>query len=221
MTYPVAERFVSINGEGKCAGQLALFLRFPGCNLTCSYCDTAWVNEADCPVENFTMDELLREVQTSGVRHLTVTGGEPLLQPDMAALLTALSHLPALQVEVETNGSVDLESFIQLAPRVSFTMDYKLPHSRMEAAMCLGNLALLRESDCLKFVCGSRADLQRAKELMDAYQLDTRVPVYFSPVFGSITGDEIVTFMKKEALVGVRMQLQLHKFIWPPERRGV
>jgi len=221
MTYPVAERFVSINGEGRCAGQLALFLRFPGCNLACSYCDTAWVNEAGAPVENLEVDELLREVENSGVRHLTVTGGEPLLQPNIAALLSALSDLPSIQVEVETNGSVDLEPFMQAAPRVCFTMDYKLPYSGMEAKMHLGNLALLRETDCLKFVCGSRADLQRAKELIEAHQLDARVPVYLSPVFGTITADEMVTFMKEEALVGVRLQLQLHKFIWPPEMRGV
>ena len=221
MNYPIAERFVSINGEGRWAGMLALFLRFPGCNLTCSYCDTLWVNEKACPAEELTLEEIITSIQQAGVRHVTITGGEPLLQPGMEGLLASLSELEGVQVEVETNGSVSLSPFQAAAPKVSFTMDYKMPSSGMEAFMCLPNLALLREGDTLKLVCGSREDLEKARALLCGDEISPSVPVYLSPVFGRLSGAEIVTYMKAHGLVRARLQLQLHKFIWPPEQRGV
>lgn len=221
MNYSLAERFVSINGEGQFAGKLAAFLRFPGCNLRCSYCDTLWANESDCKAELVSQEEILAYVKGAGVHHVTVTGGEPLLQPHIAQLLSALCALPDVQVEVETNGSVDLGPFLQSAPLVHFTMDYKLPDSGMEHTMHLPNLSLLRETDTLKFVCGSIKDLTRMKEIVDKFALDTRVPIYLSPVFGKITPADMVDFMKDKAMTQVRLQLQLHKFIWPPEQRGV
>lgn len=221
MNYPLAERFVSINGEGQFAGKLAVFLRFPICNLRCSYCDTRWANESDCEAELISKEEILAYVKGAGVHHVTVTGGEPLLQPHMAQLLSALCALPDVQVEVETNGSVDLSPFLQAAPQVHFTMDYKLPTSGMENQMHLPNLSLLRETDTLKFVCGSAFDLTRAKEIVDKFALETRVPIYLSPVFGKITPADMVDFMKDKAMTQVRLQLQLHKFIWPPEQKGV
>lgn len=221
MTYPLAERFVSINGEGQWAGKLSYFLRFPVCNLRCSYCDTKWVNEKGFTAKNLKLEEILAAVRASGVEQVTVTGGEPLLQPGMGDLLLALSELPGVQVEVETNGSVPLERFQAAAPRVSFTMDYKLPFSGMEERMHLPNLLLLRGRDALKLVCGSRGDLERARELLVEYNLSGRVPVFFSPVYGSLEPAEIVNFFKEAGLSQVRLQLQLHKFIWPPEQRGV
>lgn len=219
MTYSLAERFVSINGEGQHVGLLAVFLRFPGCNLRCSYCDTQWANETDCTVESLSKEEILSYVAKTGVHHVTVTGGEPLLQAGIAELLQSLSMLPHVQVEVETNGSVDLSPFLKAAPLVHYTMDYKLPGSGMEPAMHRPNLTQLRETDTLKFVCGSASDLTRMSEILDKYPL--RVPIYLSPVFGQITPADMVDFMKDTALSQVRLQLQLHKFIWPPEQRGV
>lgn len=221
MSYRLAERFVSINGEGPFAGLLALFLRFPGCNLRCSYCDTLWVNEEGCPVEELDLQEILAYVKETGVRHVTVTGGEPLLQPEITQLLLALCALDGVEVEVETNGSVALRPFMEQAPRLHFTMDYKLPGSGMEAQMCLDNLSVLRQADALKFVCGSRADMQRAKEIAAQYALVTRVPCYLSPVFERINGEEMVDFMREHAMTRMRLQLQLHKCIWTPEMRGV
>ena len=220
MTYPIAECFLSVNGEGQRAGELAIFLRFPGCNLACSYCDTAWVNEPDCAAEPMETEEILSFVKNAGARNVTVTGGEPLLQPGIAELLRALTKA-GFDVEVETNGSVDLAPFQEAAPKARFTMDYKLPGSGMEARMHLPNLALLRREDTLKLVCGSREDLQRVKTLLEAGALENGARLYISPVFGQISPEEIVEFMKKEKLAGVRLQLQLHKFIWPPEQRGV
>lgn len=221
MKYRLAERFVSINGEGTRAGMLAVFLRFPGCNLACSYCDTAWVNEPQCPVEELHLQEMISYVLNTKVKNVTITGGEPLLQPGMDKLLATLSLDAGLQVEVETNGSVCLEPFQSIAPNVSFTMDYKLPASGMEAMMHHPNLTLLRETDALKFVCGSVEDLQRAKELLETGEISDGVPIFFSPVFGNLEGAEIVAFMKEHDLGRVRLQLQLHKFLWPPEMRGV
>jgi len=221
MKYPIAEHFVSINGEGQKAGMLAVFLRFPGCNLACSYCDTAWANEVSCPREEMELEEILSYVRETGVKNVTVTGGEPLLQPEMDKLFTALCQIPDLAVEVETNGSICLARFQSITPKVSFTMDYKLPDSGMEDQMCHANLSLLRNKDTLKLVCGSREDLQRAKELIENEKISDCVPIYLSPVFGKLEGVDIVEFMKTYRLGRVKLQLQLHKFIWPPDRKGV
>ncbi len=221
MRYPIAEYFVSINGEGQRAGELALFLRFPGCNLACTYCDTMWVNEKDFTAKTLEKEEIIALAVQAGVKNITVTGGEPLLQPGIAELLAELSRLPNRMVEVETNGSVDLTPFLQAAPQVSFTVDYKLPYSGMESKMCLDNLRQLRPVDTLKLVCGTKEDLEVAAEILEKYALPGRVPIYFSPVFGKIEAQEMVAFLKERRLNEVRLQLQLHKYIWPPEARGV
>ena len=204
-SYAVAEKFVSINGEGKHAGELAVFLRFRGCNLACGFCDTKWANTAAAPAVRMTTDELVAYVRETGVRNVTLTGGEPLLQPGIDELITALGAL-GYRVEIETNGSVSLQPFASLSFRPCFTMDYKLPGSGMEQTMLPENFSLLRSRDAVKFVAGSRAD---------------RCTVFFSPVFGSIEPAEIVEFLKEHTLNGVRLQLQLHKFIWDPLQRGV
>ena len=105
--------------------------------------------------------------------------------------------------------------------RPVFTMDYKLPESGMEQAMDCGNFGYLNGDDTVKFVAGSQNDLTRALEVTEKYQLRERCHVYFSPVFGKIDPAEMVAFMKENQLNGVRLQLQLHKFIWDPEKRGV
>lgn len=216
----VVEMFASINGEGPCAGELALFVRFQGCNLRCSYCDTMWANEPDCPYAEQTPDEIVDTILQSGITNVTLTGGEPLLQPEMPALLALLAAHPALRVEVETNGAVALAPFYDSA-RPVFTMDYKLPSSGCEGAMRLDNFALLGPEDTVKFVCGSREDLKRAALISQEYGLTERCHVYLSPVFGAIEPVEMVEYMIAHRLNGVRLQLQLHKFIWDPNQRGV
>ena len=217
--YRVAETFLSINGEGRRAGQLAFFIRFTGCNLSCSYCDTMWANAPDTPYTPMTAAELLALAEESGADNITVTGGEPLLQAEIGPLLSLLGrdHF----VEVETNGAVPLAPLLTVPQRPSFTMDYKLPDSGMERFMCLDNLPLLTKADTLKFVCGSRADLERAEEILKEYGLIGLTHVYFSPVFGRIDPADMVEFLKERRLAGVTLQLQMHKFIWDPEKRGV
>lgn len=218
--FSLAEAFVSINGEGTRAGELAVFLRFCGCNLTCSFCDTTWANQPDVPSKQVTAEELVAYVQKTGVRNVTLTGGEPLLQSGIEVLITELCAL-GYQVEIETNGSVSLAPFASLQFRPFFTMDYKLPGSRMENSMLTENFALLQALDTVKFVVGSQADLERAAAVIREYSLDSRCHVYLSPVFGAIDPADIVEFMKEKNMNGVRLQLQLHKYIWDPQKRGV
>ena len=220
MSFKVVEIFESINGEGMRAGELAVFVRMKGCNLSCNYCDTMWANESDCEFEEMTADQIVERVKESGIKNVTLTGGEPLLQKDADKLLELFSNEKDIRVEIETNGSVNLSPFLKYE-NTSFTMDYKLPDSDMEKYMDLENFKILRKKDTLKFVASSVNDLKKAKEIIEKYDLVGRVNIIFSPVFGKIELTDIVDFLKCNKLNDVRMQLQMHKFIWAPEERGV
>jgi 7-carboxy-7-deazaguanine synthase len=132
-----------------------------------------------------------------------------------------LSKDKELHVEIETNGSVLLDKFLNIENPPSFTMDYKLPSSKMESSMALDNFKYLTCRDTVKFVSGSIEDLNKAKEIIDRYHLVDRTNVYISPVFGAIHMDDIVEFMKANKMNGVNLQVQLHKVIWEPSMRGV
>lgn len=217
---PVVEKFISINGEGAHAGELAVFIRFRSCNLSCSYCDTCWANTENAPAEYESVEELAAWIAETEVRNVTLTGGEPLLQKECGALAELLIK-NGCRVEIETNGSISLERLASAEYRPIFTMDYKLPSSGMEEFMCIDNFRLLGCHDTVKFVSGSIADLEKAAELIEKYRLTQRCHVYISPVFGEIDPADIVEFMEEHKMNGVRLQLQLHKFIWEPTRRGV
>lgn len=220
-TYKIAEMFSSINGEGTRAGQLAFFIRFTGCNLDCSYCDTKWANVPNAKYTEMTEEEILSEVKKSGIKNVTVTGGEPLIQPNIIPLLEMLCG-DDRYVEIETNGSADVSEVLKIkGNRPALTMDYKLPSSGMENHMRTENLFALEKKDTVKFVSGSRADLERALEIIREYGLIGKCAVYISPVFGKIEPAEIVNFMLENKLNGVNVQLQMHKFIWDPNARGV
>lgn len=219
--YKVVEIFESINGEGKKAGQLALFIRFQKCNLNCSYCDTKWANSDTSPYTLMSLEELYNKVIESRIKNITITGGEPLLQENIGEFLKKLSKNLDLNVEIETNGSVNLKRFSEIENPPSFTMDYKLPSSNMEKYMDLDNFQYLTEKDTVKFVAGDINDLEKAKEIIEKYSLVGKGAVYISPVFGKIELSSIVDFMKKYKLNGVNMQLQMHKIIWDPEAKGV
>lgn len=222
MSYRVVEKFVSVNGEGKRSGQLAIFIRFAGCNLKCTYCDTMWANQEDVDYTIMCKEEIYDYIKSTGVKNVTLTGGEPLLQKNIYELIEFLCQDTELTVEIETNGSVDIgihTEIIKNSPK--FTMDYKLASSGMEDKMYLGNFNKLSKKDTVKFVVGSMEDLDRAKLLIDRYGLTEKCSVYFSPVFGSIEAEEIVEYMKDNVLNKVILQLQLHKIIWSPDKKGV
>ncbi|EPY2306477.1 putative 7-carboxy-7-deazaguanine synthase QueE [Clostridium sporogenes] len=221
MDFKVVERFVSINGEGRRAGQLAIFIRFAGCNLNCSYCDTLWANEKDVSYELISSKDIYDYIKSQKIKNVTLTGGEPLMQKGIVELLKLLSKDKELYVEIETNGSVLLDEFLDIENSPSFTMDYKLPSSNMENKMALDNFRYLTNKDTVKFVSGSIEDLEKVKEIIKKYNLVNTTNVYISPVFGKINLDTIVEFMKNNKMNGVNLQLQLHKIIWDPNKKGV
>ena len=220
MLYPVAEYFVSITGEGTKACYLAAFIRLRGCNLHCHYCDTRWANDKDGPAKMMSVEDILKLLERDKVSRVTLTGGEPLLQEDVGILIGRLGE-KGYKVEVETNGSIPIGPFCSLPYRPVFTLDYKCPDSGMESHMITDNYHLLKSRDCVKFVVGSRKDLDRAFDISRKYHLAGICQVFLSPVFGSITPEYIVEYMKEHHWNTARLQLQLHKFIWPPDTRGV
>lgn len=234
--FRVVEQFASINGEGRKAGQLAYFIRFAGCNLSCSYCDTRWANEQDADYEIYDEKMLYQMIKQSGIKNVTLTGGEPLLQKDIRELLRMLRSDRELLVEVETNGSIDISPFLPQAEddskesasvlrkkdNISFTLDYKLPVSGMEQRMCLSNYRNVRDLDTVKFVVGSKEDLVLSRKIIENYQLTQKgCGIYLSPCFGMMEAAQMVEYLVEQNMNDVNIQLQLHKFIWDPDKRGV
>ncbi|MCR5083431.1 MAG: putative 7-carboxy-7-deazaguanine synthase QueE [Parasporobacterium sp.] len=234
----VIEIFKSINGEGMRAGELTTFVRFKGCNLKCAYCDTSWANKKDAECHEMTVKEIANVIEKHQIANVTLTGGEPLLQKDITELVGEITkkklknksfQVPGFRVEIETNGAVSIAEIDAYRKRkglneqVRLTLDYKLPSSGMEDKMISDNFdrGNLTKRDSVKFVCSDRADLERAVEVIKRYRLTDKCYVIFSPVYGKIDPKEIVEFMKEHKLNGVRIQLQLHKFIWDPDERGV
>lgn len=221
MQFKVAEKFISVNGEGLRAGQLAVFIRFTGCNLNCSYCDTTWANVPNATYTLMDEHEIYQFIKDSQITNVTLTGGEPLMQEGIKELLKILAKDQMLHVEIETNGSIELSSFTEIENAPSFTMDYKMPSSLMEERMCLENLMDLTKKDTLKSVCGTEEDLKRLKQIINQYHLINQTNVYISPVFGAIEMETIVDFMKENQMNGAVLQMQLHKVIWNHTKRGV
>lgn len=217
----VVEKFVSINGESRRAGQLAVFVRFRGCNLSCSYCDTSWANTEDCMAEEMSPEEVYLYIKSTGITNVTLTGGEPLLHKDILKLIELIAKDKGLYAEIETNGSIDIAPVKAVENCPSLTMDFKSPSSNMCDKMLMSNYEFLDDRDTVKFVCGSIEDLEKAKEIIDKYDLVNRCAVYISPVFNKINSEEIVEFMKSNKMNGVNIQLQLHKYIWNPDKKGV
>lgn len=219
--YQIVEFFKSINGEGMRAGELAVFVRMKGCNLHCSYCDTFWANAEDVLCQEWTEEDICQKIRETGIRNVTLTGGEPLLQPDIEVLIRRLAWEKDLRLEIETNGSIEIERFRQMANPPVFTIDYKLPGSGMESQMCVENFCFMGSDDTIKFVVSGQEDLECANELIRKFDLSRRCHVILSPVFDQIEPVQIVEYMQEHCMNDVRMQLQLHKIIWSPEKRGV
>ena len=220
--YKVVELFTSINGEGQRAGQIAVFVRFQGCNLHCSFCDTTWANEKDAKYQLMSEKEICGKILSTGIHNVTLTGGEPLLQENIKELLTLLLGQPSLSIEIETNGSISIKPFLSLqGKRPRFTLDYKLAGSCMESYMDIENYQYLQMEDTVKFVCSDKNDLERAKQIIDHYELTKKSRVYLSPAFGKIEYSDIVAFLLEHKMNDVTMQIQMHKIIWDPNMRGV
>lgn len=214
--FKVVEKFVSIDGEGVRVGQPVVFIRFVGCNLKCSYCDTDYAqSKGTCNYENMSEDDICKYIASTGITNVTLTGGEPLIQPGVTKLIDLLEN-SGYKVNIETNGSVDVE----LAGRASIvTMDYKLATSGQEEKMLLSNFEKLDYTDVVKFVAGSVEELERALEIVRTYKVECNI--YISPVFGKIDPKDMVKFLIDNKLNNWKLQLQLHKIIWAPDKRCV
>ena len=217
----VVEIFNSIEGEGKRAGSIATFIRLYGCNLRCSYCDTPYGYEGGDYMHMAT-EWVVEECNRYGTRAVTLTGGEPLLDMDGAIELVNALCAAGFEVNIETNGAIALDGLVRECTGDMFvTMDLKTPSSGESERMVLHNLELLGDMDVVKAVVGSRDDMEWAIGVLESHP--TFAALYFSPVFGTIEPKELVEFAK--ALQGseneIRVQLQLHKLIYPVDMRGV
>lgn len=216
--FHVTEIFDSIDGEGKRTGYMAVFLRLAGCNLRCSYCDTAYSLTLEDTAEALTEKEVLSRIRAYPWKRVTMTGGEPMLHP-LHHLCEVLGE-EGYDINIETNGAVPL--WRERPEGVFYTMDFKCSGSGMKSYMNLDNFKLLTGKDVLKFVVSSEEDLHEMKEIVNHHFSSAHHPEFFvSPVWGRIEPAELVEYVRKNRLQDVRVQVQLHKIIWDPDRRGV
>ncbi|EHJ00034.1 Radical SAM domain protein [Clostridium sp. DL-VIII] len=221
--FNVIEKFLSIDGEGPTSGEIATFIRFQGCNLRCSWCDTTYSWDKGNISEFLSIEEIYNYIKENKAVNVTLTGGEPLIQENIDKLLSVLNCDNNLKIHIETNGSVDIEPFKKkhLNDNISYIIDFKLPSSKMTDKMNLNNLKVVGKNDVYKFVVGSHEDLKMAYEIIKKYDLISKCLVYLSPVSGNIDMQDIVEFMKENKLNNVKLQVQLHKIIWNKNTRGV
>lgn len=222
MEYNVIEKFISINGEGLHSGQLAVFIRFFGCNLRCAYCDSKYSYDKDEKVEVLTEQEIIDYLATTGIKNVTLTGGEPLIQKGIAELIEHICN-EGYDVEIETNGTQDISQLSKLECRPSFTLDYKThcAGSDLYKAMKTENYQYLTKADCVKFVVADQQDMEDMRKVCEDFKLLEKTNVFVSPCFGQIPLPGIVAYMQSHKLNGVRMQIQLHKVVWDAAARGV
>jgi 7-carboxy-7-deazaguanine synthase len=202
----ITEIFHSIQGEAASVGWPTVFVRLTGCPLRCGYCDTAYAFKGG---EWWTLDSILERVAGFGARHVTVTGGEPLAQPDCLPLLTALCDA-GYRVSLETSGALDIGA---VDPRVARVVDLKTPSSGECERNLYTNLDLLRPADQVKFVIADESDYRWSCEQLERWDLPARCQVLFSPVAGVLDPARLAEWILRDRLQ-VRLQVQLHKILW-------
>jgi 7-carboxy-7-deazaguanine synthase len=209
----VNEIFCSIQGESTRAGEPCVFVRLTGCNLRCVWCDTAYAFHEG---REMTVEQVLDRVARHRCRLVEVTGGEPLLQADTIPLLAALVER-GYDVLLETGGSLAIESVPAGVRRI---IDVKCPGSGEADKNRWTNLDHVRDGDELKFVLAGREDYEWAAGQIRSRGLEGRCPLLFSPVHGELDPGELARWILEDRLP-VRVQLQLHKLLWPDVLRGV
>ena len=205
----ITEIFLSLQGEANAVGWPTVFVRLTGCPLRCSYCDTAYAFHGG---QWHGFDEILAEVARHGVRHVCVTGGEPLAQKRCPELLRRLCDA-GYDVSLETSGAIDIGG---VDSRVSRVLDIKTPGSGEVERNLWENLPLLTPRDQVKFVLCSRADYEWACDIVRAHHLHERCDVLFSPSFGQLDGRDLADWIVADR-PPVRYQMQLHKLLWNDE----
>ena len=209
----VNEIFFSIQGEGTRAGRPSAFLRLTGCPLRCVWCDTAYAFYEGARRDE---DDVMAELRRFPTRLLCLTGGEPLAQPAAFPFVTRLVR-DGWEVVVETSGHVPTHA---LDPRAAVILDVKTPGSGELPRMDWANVERLRATDEAKFVIDGRADYEWSRGVVRERRLAERVPVLFSPVHGALDPGTLGRWILEDGLP-VRLQVQLHKYLWPNENRGV
>lgn len=208
----ITEIFHSIQGESTHAGRPCVFIRLTGCNLRCSWCDSAYTFTGGEPMS---IESILETIATWDCRLVEVTGGEPLAQKESLELIRRLADA-GYEVLVETSGSIDIEP---VDPRAKIILDVKCPGSGEERKNFWPNLAKLRAHDEVKFVLADRADYDYALGVIREHGLEGRA-LLFSPVWGSLDLKDLAAWMLEDG-IEARLQIQLHKLIWGADARGV
>jgi len=202
----ITEIFSSLQGESTSVGIPTVFIRLTGCPLRCQYCDTSYAFSGGNWMQ---LEEILAQVDASNLKHVTVTGGEPLAQKTCLRLLKNLCDKNYI-VSLETSGALDISD---VDPRVIKVMDLKTPASEEVSKNKYENIHFLREQDQVKFVICNQSDYIWAKNIVDEYQLSDRCEVLFSPSTGQLKPTQLADWIVEDQL-SVRFQLQLHKILW-------
>lgn len=206
----ISETFTSIQGEAAATGALTHFIRLTGCPLRCTFCDTEYAftgGQLRC------VSELVAGAQASGVQHVCVTGGEPLAQPNVHALMEALCDAH-LAVSLETSGAIDIGT---VDSRVARVVDIKTPASGESGRNLWTNLALLTGNDQVKFVVCDRADFDWSVSCLQREDFSAAGAIYFSPSHDVLRPETLAKWML-EVKVAARLQVQLHKYLWGDAR---
>jgi 7-carboxy-7-deazaguanine synthase len=210
----INEIYHSIQGESTSTGRPCVFIRLTYCNLRCTYCDTEY---AFYDGKDLSVQQVIDEVEKYKCKFVEITGGEPLVQmEECLELMNSLCDL-GFEVMLETGGSLPIED---IDHRVKIIMDLKCPSSGMERKNFYDNLKYLKTTDELKFVIGNREDYEWTKSILDKYNFYGKCLILFSVVFGELEPVELVNWILEDKL-DVRFQMQMHKFIWDPETKGV
>jgi len=206
----ITEIFYSLQGETRTVGLPTVFVRLTGCPLRCEYCDTAYAFTGG---EKMEIADIVEQVSAYNPRYVTVTGGEPLAQKTCYELLTTLCDLN-VEVSLETSGAIDISN---VDPRVVCVMDIKTPGSGEEAKNIYANIDKLKRLDQVKFVICDRSDYEWSCKKLAEYDLPNRCEVLFSPIHGELEPSALADWIVADNLQ-VRMQVQLHKYLWNDEQ---
>jgi len=214
MKLKINEIFFSIQGEGLDMGRPCIMIRLSGCNLRCSYCDTRYAFEEG---KILSIDQICKEINQYDTKIVEITGGEPLYQENTTALIAELIKR-GYKTLVETNGSLDISKLPSESVKI---MDIKLPSSGMEKSNLYSNIEKLKNNDQLKFVVSTEDDFIFAREILKVHNIHISFGnIIFSPVFNKLSPAKLADWIKNIG-IDVRMQVQLHKIIWPENMRGV
>ena len=209
----INEIFHSIQGESSFAGLPCVFVRLTNCNLRCTYCDTEY---AFYEGKDYSVEQIVKEVKNYNCKLVEVTGGEPLMQEEVHELMKTLCD-NGYKVMLETGGSLTIKD---VDKRIKIIMDLKCPSSGMMKKNLYENIDYLKSTDEVKFVIGDREDYDWSKEIVEKYLLIEKCTVLFSIVFDKLEPLTLAQWILEDKL-DVRFQLQMHKYIWHPETKGV